>query len=293
MTAPHRVTWLLAASLLAAAPVSTLAAAVEEPTAPPPAPAVSSPLDASLDGRAIYDRVLDNRFDSYIEDLSMHSGDRGGNIQNTVMRIKYRSFKKESDRIVSKVIMKYEAPQDVRHLGYLVINKQDGSEDQFVYRPSSRRVQRVNLRGEAIFGTDFAFEDLIPQEIEDATYERLADAEHEGHPVYTVRVIPKETADSEYSKMEVLVSAKTFVPLRIEYWDQDELKIKELTTDRASIQMFEHEEDGELKQIHLAMKQKIVHLRLESWTELTVSSYDPTQKLTSRHFSQRELTKGR
>ena len=247
----------------------------------------------ALTGKEIYEKLLDNRFDSYLEEFTMHSGDRGGNVQDTQMEVKYRSFREESKRILSKSIMKYHAPQDVRHLGYLVINKSDGSEDQFVYRPSSRRVQRINLRGEAIFGTDFAFEDIIPQELEDATYERLPDGDVDGTTVYLVEVTPKKEADSEYSKFEVYVTRDTFVALRVLYWDENGLKIKELTTEPDSITMYEHEEKGEAKQVWIAKRQKIVHLKLDSWTKLVVSAYDPTVEFKSRHFSERELTKGR
>lgn len=296
-TASRRATWL--APLLGLALGGPASAA--EPAAPAtpasesgkPDATAASAFDPGLTGHEIYEKVLDNRFDAYVEELSMHSGDRGGNVQNTELEVKYRSFRDESDRILSKVIIKYEAPQDVRHLGYLVINKSDGSEDQFVYRPSSRRVQRVNLRGEAIFGTDFAFEDIIPQEIEDARYERLPDAELDGRPAYAVRVIPTQAADSQYSKLEVLVTPRTFVPLRVQYWDQDGLEVKQLDADPDSIQLYEHEEHGELERVWLATRQKIVHLRLDSWTELRVLRYDPSVKLGSRHFSERELTKGR
>lgn len=279
-------------------------AAAEKP-APPPSPAVAPPGSApptaaasaaptadddTLTGHDIYEKVLDNRFDSYKEELIMRSGDRGGNVQATEMELKYKSFRDEGDRFLSKVIMKYQAPQDVRHLGYLVINKTDGSEDQFVYRPSSRRVQRINLRGEAIFGTDFAFEDIIPQEIEDATYERKPDEQLEGTPVYVVQVTPKPTADSEYSKLDVYVARDSFVALKVRYWDQDGLEIKELNADPTSIAMYEHADGGAAKQIWVARKQKVVHLRLESWTELEVTELDPSIDLSSRHFSERQLT---
>jgi len=280
-----------AAGLLLALPA--IAASVEETPAPGAAASEAVPAAAGdgLTGRDIYDRVLDNRFDSYLEEIAMHSGDRGGNVQNTKMELKYKNFRSESDRILSKVIMKYHAPQDVRHLGYLVINKEDGSEDQFVYRPSSRRVQRINLRGEAIFGTDFAFEDIIPQEIEDATYVRKPDSELDGRKVYVVEVTPKEEAESEYSKLDVYVLPENFVALRVIYWDQDGVKIKELNSTPESITLYEHEQDGEAKQIWIAKQQKIVHLRLDSWTELEVVKLDPTIELKSRHFSERELTR--
>jgi hypothetical protein len=286
---PRRLTAALCTSALLLA-ASANAASVEDASPKPSGEGVPADPGQALTGHEIYEKVLDNRFDSYVQQISMHSGDRGGNVQNTEMEIKYRDFRAEQDRILSKVIMKYHAPQDVRHLGYLVINKDDGSEDQFVYRPSSRRVQRINLRGEAIFGTDFAFEDIIPQEVEDATYERLPDSEFEGFPVYVVAVTPKPEQDSEYSKFDVYVTRDQFVALRVHYWDKDGLKIKELSAKPESVTMYEHEEKGELKQIWVARQQKIVHLKLDSWTELEIEKLDPTVDLKSRHFSERELT---
>ena len=281
---------LLAALCAVPGPVG----AAEEPPATPAghrAPASASPREgAGPSGREIYEKVLDNRFDSYVESLTMRSGDRGGNVQATEMELKYKSFRGDGARFTSKVIMKYEAPQDVRHLGYLIINKVDGSEDQFVYRPSARRVQRINLRGEAIFGTDFSYEDIIPQEIEDGTYLRQADDALAGVPVYVVQVSPKPEANSEYSKLDVYVSRDSFVPLKVRYWDKDGLEIKELNADPTSIATYEHRGEDAPKRIWIARKQRIEHLRLESWTELEVTALDPNVELTSRHFSERQLT---
>lgn len=257
------------------------------------APAAGADPHANLTGREIYDRQLENRFDLYEEDLQMQSGDRGGNTQLTEMQVRYMNFREESKRILSKSIMKYQAPQDVRHLGYLVINKADGSEDQFIYRPSSRRVQRVNLRGEAVFGTDFAFEDIIPQELENATYDRKPDSDVDGVPVFVVEVTPVKEQDSEYSKFLVYITKDHFVALRVVYWDRDDLKVKELNSEYDSITKFEAEQKDGMKTIYIAMRQKIVHLRLDSWTDLTVVKMNPDVKLKSRHFSERELTKGR
>jgi hypothetical protein len=297
--------------VLALATIASPASPAPPAPPPPPPPAVAGSSDIAggdspdasqptaadseaLNGKQIYERVLDNRFDSYIQDLTMHSGDRGGNVQDTELELKYRSFREDSKKVLSKTIMKYQAPQDVRHLGYLVINKSDGSEDQFVYRPSARRVQRINLRGEAIFGTDFAFEDIIPQELEDATYERLPDAAIGDIPVYVVEVTPVAEQDSDYSRFVVYVSLDHFVALRVVYWDRNGLKIKELTVVPESITMYESEPKGDddMKQVWLAREQKIVHLKLHTWTRLAVQRLDPNENLKQRHFSERELTKG-
>ena len=121
--------------------------------------------------------------------------------------------------MVSKTLVRYVYPFDVRFSGYLVISNHERINDQFVYYPSRRKVVRVNLRSEAVFGTDFCYEDVIPREIEESDYERVADETVDGMPVYVVEVVPKPFTASEYSRVRVYVEKERFVPLRTRYWD--------------------------------------------------------------------------
>lgn len=249
--------------------------------------------DDGLTGDAIYDRMLENRFNSYEQRLRMHSGDQGGNFQDVMMRVRYRSYRKESNRVLSKTIAKYFEPQDVRHLGYLVINKLTGVDDQFVYRPSSRKVRRINVRGEAIAGTDFAFEDIVPQELEDGRHFRLPDARVGELPAYVVTVVPRPETESEYSKFVMYLDREHYVPLRTVYWDNKRTRIKELTAAPDSIAVFEDEEEDAVKRIWIATKSRMLHLKQDSFTELEILSLEANPGLRDRDFSERELTSSR
>lgn len=260
------------------------------------APAESTgPADAlaALDGRTIYSRVLDNRFQSYLQSIEMESGDRSKNIQNVAMDIKYKSFREESDKFLSKSIAKYDAPQDVRHLGYLVINKASGQDDQFIYRPSTRRVARINLKGEAIFGTDFSLEDILPKELEDGTYKRMPDETVEGIDCFVVEVTPNEDQDSEYSRFIAYVDKSNYVPVVKRYWDTTGVQTKELKVDPASVKTYEDEENGEVKRVYMPHKSRIDHLKLGTFTELRVVELEANPGFRDKDFSQRKLTSSR
>ena len=139
---------------------------------------VPEPSDGKT-GRDIYACVLENRFDAYVQEARLVSGDRGESAQESRLRMTWKSFRDEQDQpragVLSKTIVRYTHPFDLRFSGYLVINNEDRSNDQFVYLAASRRIRRVNLRNEAVFGTDFTFEDIVPAEFEDADYRRLSD----------------------------------------------------------------------------------------------------------------------
>jgi hypothetical protein len=291
--------WLicaLAAGLVAHAADPSAGGVPPADPATDPAGEVAAPADpaaqAQLTGDDVYHRILDNRFTTYIQDLKMVSGDRGGNALATEINLRYKNYRetKKGKRFVSKTIAKYRAPQDVRHLGYLVINKTNNKNDEFIYQPSSRRVRRINLRGEAVFGTDFSFEDIIPQEFEDGTYRRLPDEKIGDTDVYVVEVIPTEKADSEYSRFKVAVTRDHFVPMRTDYWDKKEIHIKRLEADPGSIQDYEDQDVDGPKQVWIARKQKVRHLKLETWSELEVVRLESMPNLRDRDFSERELT---
>jgi hypothetical protein len=236
-------------------------------------------------GRDIYSCVLANRFRAYIQDARLVSGDRGQSAQESRLTMTWKSFRDDQDEprggVLSKTIVRYTHPFDLRFSGYLVINNVDRPNDQFVYLAASRRIRRVNLRNEAVFGTDFTFEDIVPAELEDSEYRRLADGRVGEQPVYVVEVTPHDHTDSEYSRLVAYVDRERCVPLRTRYWNEKEVEIKELTVPPESIQTF----DG----IHWPMKLTMRNLKLGTFTELNVEKLDANAKLQDKEFEVRRL----
>jgi hypothetical protein len=234
-------------------------------------PARHEPADEQLTGRDIYQRVLDNRFQSYIQASTMVSGDRGGNVQETELRMWFQSFRKEggeaTDGVLSKTLVKYLLPFDLRFTGYLIIHHPERTSDQFVYLPTQRRVRRVSLRGKAVFGTDFSFEDVIPREIEHAEYERRPDSMLHDIACFVVEAIPNDEADSEYSRFLIYVDKERYVPLRTRYWDDAGVEVKKLDADPASIQRIE---GG-----WVPMRATMRDLRLDTFTKVHIEEIEP------------------
>ncbi len=249
----------------------------------------------NLTGLALCEKILQNRFQAFTQTMSMRSGDESGNFQRVKVRLKYKRFDPTQKGIISKTITKYSEPNDVRHLGYLIINKEKGQDDQFVYRPSTRKVRRINVRGESVAGTDFAFEDLVPFECEDATHHRLKDETLEGVDTFVITMVPKPSTESEYSKIVSYVDKETFIPVQTWYWDNKRVKVKRMDADRGSFSKFEGVEgpDEERRTVWIAQKSQMTHLQSESFTELLIEDLEADPTLRSRDFSQRQLTSSR
>ncbi len=225
-----------------------------------------------LTGRDIYDRVVANRFRAFAQDSTLVSADRSGRQQKSRFHMKWQSFRLKAGTgphgasIVSKTLVRYSHPFDLRHAGYLILENRNRVSDQFVYYPSKRRVVRVNLRNEAVYGTDFSFEDVVPREAEDFAYRRLADAEIDGVPVYVVELFPVESARSEYSRIRVSVDRERSVVVRARYWDSADVEVKELRAPPDRIREFEG--------VFVPMRATMRNVLLDSSTTLVVTAIE-------------------
>jgi hypothetical protein len=252
----------------------------------PPAQGAEDATSADgLSGRDIYDKVLENRFDRSRQEIRLISGDRADNAHEARMTVLWKSWRDENDQprndVLSKTIVRYTHPFDLRFSAYLVINNQNRGDDQFVYMPSRRRIRRVNLRGEPVLGSDFTFEDVVPREFEDAAYRRLPDAIHDGQSVYVVEITPKTEANSEYAKLQSWISKENFVVLRTLYWDRDDIQVKELLAPASEVKEF----DGIFVPMHTEMR----NLVNESWSKLYVDSFVPNPEIADGEFDPRRL----
>jgi len=234
----------------------------------------------ALTGEEIYARVIASRLRSFSEESRLISADRSGREQETRLRLHWKDFRDGLGRptggVLSKAVVRYTHPNDIRFAGYLVQSNSGRVNDQFVYYPSRRRVVRVSLRNEAVHGTDFSFEDVIPRELEDATYARQADSLVGGLRVYVVELVPRAEAASEYSKVWVYVDQQRFVPLRTRYWDGAGVETKELAADPSTLREF----DG----VWIPMVATMRHLLFETWTKLEITRFVANPELGENVF---------
>ena len=244
-----------------------------------------APASDGRTGRQIYDEVLANRFRATRQSARLVSGDRSNNALESRMTVLWKSFRDENDRategVFSKTVVRYTHPFDLRFSAYLVLNNEDRPDDQFVYLNSRRRTRRVNLRGEAVLGSDFGFEDVIPREIEDAEYKRLPDDVFDGRACHVVEIIPVASANSEYSRLRSWIDKEHPVVLRTQYWDHDGIAVKEGTAPFAEVR--------EIEGVWVPMHAEMKNLVSESWSRLLVEDFEPNPVLDPIEFSEGRL----
>ncbi len=238
-----------------------------------------------LSGRDIYDRMLDNRFDTTQQKIRLVSGDRGGSEQESRMDVFWKNFRDEDGEprrgVLSKTRILYTHPFDLRFSGYLIINNRDRVDDQFVYLASRRRVRRVSLRGEAVMGTDFSFEDVVPREVEDADYRRLANEEYDGRDCYVVEITPRAESESEYSRFVSRIDRERLVVLHTRYWNTAGVEVKELKAPAADVEKIEH--------VWVPMRAEMRNLMTGGYTVMQVDELIGNPPMPDREFDPRRL----
>lgn len=241
--------------------------------------------DERLTGRQIYERVVANRFRSFEQESMLVSADRAGRTQESRFAMKWQDFRAVSKgldkRVLSKTLVRYSHPFDLRHAGYLILSNDHRANDQFVYYPSRRRVARVSLRSEAVYGTDFSFEDVVPREAEDFHSDRLPNATLSGSDVFVVDLTPRKHIDSEYSRIRVYVDKRRSVVVHARYWDDAGVEIKQMLAPPERIEEF----DG----VFVPMQATMRNLLHDSETTLIVTSLQPNPQFDADTWDLRNL----
>jgi hypothetical protein len=297
---PNRVAPFFASSMSILLAISTLpgtAAAVSKAQASLAATTSVGEVDPRLElepappltGVEIYERVLANRHNAYFQRQELVSGDAGGSFYKTELWTRWKDARDKNGKVrrktLSKTLAKYTSPNDVRGSGYLIIQKLNAPNDSFVYFPSMRRVRRVRL-DQAIMGTDYSIEDIVPRELETAEYVRAPDEAYEGVDCYVVELIPKPGSGSQFSRLQAFVEKEHYVAVRTRYWDLDELEVKEFRASAGEIE--------ELDGVWLTKRGTMRNVIENSSTVLTVLEMMPNAKINDSHFSERALvSKGR
>jgi hypothetical protein len=242
-----------------------------------------------LSGREIYERFIDRRSRESLQKLRIVSRDPGGSEQLSRFELYVQDARDDqgrpTDGVRARTRIDVSDPFDLRHTKYLIVSKDPGPDDEFVYQPSARRVRRVDLKSTNFLGTDYAFNDIAVQNIEDAQYVRLPDEEIDGRPVYVVETHVKETIDVEHHRTIVYLDKQHYVPLRVRYWDDFGVEVKELTAPADKIRAFDD--------TFVAAESTMRDLRQGTSSTLYVDDLDASPEFGRGVFSVNRLTRGK
>jgi len=128
-----------------------------------------------------------------------------------------------------KSLTVFNSPRDVKGTALLSFSHKVESDDQWLYLPKLGRVKRIASRNKSgpFMGSEFAFEDMTPQEVEKYTYKFIKEEELNGQKCFVVERYPVDKY-SGYTKQVAWVDQAEYRTLKVEFYDRKKSLLKTL-----------------------------------------------------------------
>jgi len=181
-----------------------------------------------------------------------------------------------------KNLVRYLEPARVKGQAVLMLNNAD---DIWMFFPRTQRIRKLatHAKKQKMQGSDFSYEDMGSGEtfINDFEAERLEDEQKQGYGCYKVKLTRKPGIDISYVQMIIWVRKDNFVPIVIDYYDEDAPERVLKTLIQSDIEVI----DG----IPTAMKFVMIDKNNNTQTEMELLEVKYNIELDDRMFTERNL----
>jgi outer membrane lipoprotein-sorting protein len=181
-------------------------------------------------------------------------------------------------------LLEVTAPSDVAGSRYLLLERTEGSDRQFMYLPAlTKRIIEVTdeARREPFLGSDFYVSDLTAPDVNSFTYTFVGEEEIDGHKCRLVEATVKEGAAAPYPRTVFAIDPEALVVWRGQAYDAKGELFKEWTLEKLEVI------DG--KQTPVAQRMRNVQQKSES--TLTLDNVRYGADLPDSTFSKQKLAR--
>jgi len=124
----------------------------------------------------------------------------------------------------SKTLVRFTDPKEIRGVELLSVNQRGATDRQWMYIPATDRVRSVapQERSERFVGSDFTYEDIAEDPLDDFTYRLLSDNELiDGRKTFKIEATPVSPDSSQYKYIYYWILQDVPCIVRAEMYDQD------------------------------------------------------------------------
>jgi hypothetical protein len=216
-------------------------------------------------GRAVAE-AADARDSGWRDDrvtMTMILRNRAG--QESTRELRRLSLEVNADAEGDRSLIVFVAPRDVEGTALLSHARVLEPDNQWLWLPALRRVKRISSgnRSGPFVGSEFAYEDLVAQEVGKYDYRWIRDERCGDLPCAVVERTPRYEG-SGYTRQIVWWDLQEHRVQRIEYYDRRDSHLKTLTYERYV------ERDGYWRPVRMRMENhqngKSTELAFEGWT---------------------------
>lgn len=131
-----------------------------------------------------------------------------------------------------RALLKFGAPSDIRNTGLLTWEQPgDAEDDQWLFLPATHNAKRITGGGkkQPFMGSDLAFEDLRPENLETHEYTLNGTADVDGAPCWIIQSVPsteREKRDSGYTRRVLWIRQDNHTTVKSEFYGRGDKLVK-------------------------------------------------------------------
>lgn len=270
------VRYFLASSLTV---FSLLVQGDTEPQADP----LNEQLDKQQKGLAIFEEIdrRDSGFGDFSSQQEMVLRNKSGQESRRIMDNTVLEGNADSETDGDKTLIVFREPKRIRGTALITHAHSQRDDDQWLYLPALERVKRISGASKAgsFVGSEFSYEDLAPQEVEDYSYEYIEDEIYAGLDCFKVIRVPTDI-DSGYTRQVVWVDKAEYRIQKIAFYDRKDTLIKILTVEGYQLYLNKYWRPGRLA---------MVNQQDGKSTDMIATDYVFRKGLTDADFSENSL----
>ncbi len=155
---------------------------------------------------------------------------RSADGRERVRRLTWQTLEVGEAGAGDKSLTIFHEPRDIAGTAFLSHTYVARDDDQWLYLPALKRVKRIASanKSSAFVGSEFAYEDLLSDEVDKFDYEWLRDEACGDLTCFVLERHPRYS-DSGYSRELVWIDQQAYRAMRIEYYDHKGQHEKTLT----------------------------------------------------------------
>lgn len=143
-------------------------------------------------------------------------------------------FHKKTGDGEERSLLVFLASASIRGTALLTWDYEVGPSDQWLYLPAQKRLQRIaqGSKKSYFMGTDFTYEDMQPEDIDNFTYAIKGEEEVDGQLCWKIEAVPaneEKRKQSGYGSRTIWVSKDTFISMKIEFFGRRGKLVKRQT----------------------------------------------------------------
>lgn len=141
------------------------------------------------------------------------------------MRVREMEIRQKDFSDLKKSLIRFNSPAEIKGTGFLTMEEKDRDDDQYLFLPELRRSRRIvsNQKDQKFVNSDFTYEDMQRRKVEKDRHRLLGAKVFGAYECWILESTPKQSAESQYDKLEALVLKNDYVPVRINYYKRGRL----------------------------------------------------------------------